>query len=158
MNNKNFTDRLHQYAQSQQGTEYPQTQGFADGYQQAIMDFKEIMQEQEGKGYKSIKVSLWNKVNTDLLAIEVFQSYGNASCVVKPVASRFHIKFVFDPTGVDPHTFEKEMAFLPTVGQILYWLWEDYDGPFIIKEVHLAFADDGIHNFDGIWCWLEQTD
>ena len=67
MANKNFTNQLCQYAQSIQDPEYPQIQGFTDGYKQAVLDLKAILQEQEGKGYKSFKDHLWKKVNGKIL-------------------------------------------------------------------------------------------
>lgn len=76
MTKNEFTHRLRQYAQSQQNSEYPQIQGFTEGYKQAVLDFKAILQEQEGKGYKSFKDHLWNKANEDLVAIEAVKNYG----------------------------------------------------------------------------------
>ena len=55
MDNKNFTNQQHKHAQSKQDSQWSQGQGFVDGYTQAVLDFKAILQEQEGKGYKTLK-------------------------------------------------------------------------------------------------------
>lgn len=158
MANKNFTNQLRQYAQSKQDSEYPQIQGFTDGYKQAVLDFKEILQAQEGKGYKSFKDHLWNKVNEDLATIEAVKDYESIQGVpnnnFNDKQGMFHVRFVYDPTGIKQFCFDKDMPFIPKVGQKFYWEdWNDTVDAFVIEEVHLAFEDDGMRNFNGIWCW-----
>ena len=76
---------MYQYTRSKQDYGSLKMPDFMDGYKQAVLDFKAILKEQEGKGCKFLKNYL--------------------------------------------------------------------DSPFYIEEVHLAFKDDGLRNFDGIWCW-----
>lgn len=154
MANKNFTNQLRQYAQSKQDSEYTQIQGFTDGYKQAVLDFKTILQEQEGEGYKSLKDHLWDKTNKDLATIEAVKNYADIQDIPNNEREMFHVRFVYDPTGTHQIYFDKDMPFIPVVGQKFYWEgWNDLDSPFYIEEVQLAFKDDGLRNFDGIWCW-----
>jgi len=81
MDNKNFTNQQHKHAQSKQDSQWSQGQGFVDGYTQAVLDFKAILQEQEGKGYKTLKDHLWNKVNEDFVTIETVKNYENSQRV-----------------------------------------------------------------------------
>uniref|UniRef100_A0AB33IZS9 Uncharacterized protein n=1 Tax=Prevotella sp. GTC17254 TaxID=3236794 RepID=A0AB33IZS9_9BACT len=154
MSNNNFTNQLRQYVQSKQDSESPQIQGFTDGYKQAVLDFKAILQEQEGKGYKSLKGQLWTKTNEDLVTIEAVKNYEDIQGVPNNKPEMFHVRFVYDPSGSHQIYFDKNLPFIPIVGQKFYWEdWNDLDSPFHIEEVQLAFKDDGCRNFDGIWCW-----
>lgn len=158
MANKNFTNQLCQYAQSKQDSEYPQIQGFTDGYKQAVLDLKAILQEQEGKGYKSFKDHLWKKVNGDLATIAAVKNYEDIQSIPNNEFNNktelYHVRFVYDPTGTHQIYFDKDLPFIPVVGQKFYWKdRNDLDSPFYIEEVQLAFKDDGLRNFDGIWCW-----
>lgn len=156
MDNKNFTNQQHKHAQSKQDAQWSQVQSFVDGYRQAVLDFKAILQEQEGKGYKTLKDHLWNKVNEELVTIETVKNYENSQRVPDNKTQMYHVRFVYDPTGTHQLYFDKDMPFIPVVGQKFYWKdWNDLDSAFIIEEVHLAFKDDGLHNFDGIWCWCD---
>lgn len=151
---KNFTKKLYQYTQFKQDYGSLKMPGFMDGYKQAVLDFKAILQEQEGKGYKLLKNFLWNKINEDLVTIEAIKNYEDIQGILNNKPKMFHVRFVYDPTGTHQIFFDKDMPFIPVVGQKFYWKdWNDLDSPFYIEEVHLAFKDDGQRNFDGIWCW-----
>ena len=94
------------------------------------------------------------KINEDLVTIEAIKNYEDIQGILNNKPKMFHVRFVYDPTGTHQIFFDKDMPFIPVVGQKFYWKdWNDLDSPFYIEEVHLAFKDDGQRNFDGIWCW-----
>ena len=88
------------------------------------------------------------------MTIEAIKDYEDIQGIPNNKPKMFHVRFVYDPTGTHQIYFDKDMPFIPVVGQKFYWKdWNDLDSPFYIEEVHLAFKDDGLRNFDGIWCW-----
>ena len=108
----------------------------------------------KNKCCKFLKNYLWNKINEDLVTIEAIKNYEDIQGIPNNKPKMFHVRFVYDPTGTHQIYFDKDMPFIPVVGQKFYWKdWNDLDSPFYIEEVHLAFKDDGQRNFDGIWCW-----
>lgn len=154
---KNFTKKMYQYTRSKQDYGSLKMPDFMDGYKQAVLDFKAILKEQEGKGCKFLKNYLWNKINEDLVTIEAIKNYEDIQGIPNNKPKMFHVRFVYDPTGTHQIYFDKDMPFIPVVGQKFYWKdWNDLDSPFYIEEVHLAFKDDGLRNFDGIWCWCSD--
>lgn len=101
---------------------------------------------------------MWKKVNGDLATIAAVKNYEDIQSIpyneFNNKTELYHVRFVYDPTGTHQIYFDKDLPFIPVVGQKFYWKdWNDLDSPFCIEEVQLAFKGDGLRNFDGIWCW-----